>query len=90
MTDKPNEPVRKPKGAGLSVWRRFKLREIFFGTPVEPGKRRGTPQRKVRWGRQRQLDAAKAKRVRRDRAKRKMTKALQRNRRRKGLELRRG
>lgn len=84
MSESNTTTIKKPKGNRLRWWRSLKLREIFQGTKTEPGKRRGTPQRKVRWGRDRQLEAAKANRVRKSRAKRRMTKAIQRNRRRKG------
>ena len=90
MDTKNRETQKKPKGARLSLWRRLKLRDLFRGERTEPGRRRGTPQRKVRWGRARQLQEARDKRVRRDRAKRAMTKVLQRQRRSRGQDHRRG
>lgn len=90
MTDKNQPPTKKPKGARLSLWRRLRLRDIFRSEKAAPGKRLGTVQRKVRWGREDHLEAAKRKRVAARRAKRAMTKAIQKNRHRKGRNIRHG
>lgn len=93
MTDKASTPItRKPKGRALKFWRLVKLREIFRSDSAvaQPGKRTGTRQRKIRWGRADQKAAKRSNETARRRAKRAMTKVMQRRRKAKGRDVRHG
>lgn len=66
----------------LLAWKVTKLKELVFNH--QSMEEKGTPQRKVRWGRSGTLRKSRLKRVRRDRVKRRISQRIDRQRRLKG------
>jgi hypothetical protein len=87
--DRPSNAGR-PAPAHLKLWRTLKLNELWKALTAVPDAPRGTAQKKMRWRRAEQLAAEKLGRTRRNRAKKQMTKRMQRQRRLKGRNHRTG